>query len=145
MAHAHPSLYSYSYSTVPAPLLLKSNAQVHGSPSRTAELGQHVMPSSDVRGSGSYQYQARCCKVHQRARKGRSRRSLGYSCAGAPAPEHGASKPPRLDDYCLRWRRATVSHSPMRGTTTGQRRGGRWKRTWSREARKSRIVFNINQ
>ena len=44
MAHAHPSLYSYS--TVPAPLLLKSNAQVRGSPSRTAELGQHIMPSS---------------------------------------------------------------------------------------------------
>jgi hypothetical protein len=30
-----------------------------------------------VRGSGSYQYQARYCKVHQRACKGRSRRSLG--------------------------------------------------------------------
>ena len=65
--------------------------------------------------------------------------------AGALASEHGVSKPPRLDDYCLRWRRATVSHSPIRGTTTGQRREGRWKRTWSREARKSRIVFNINQ
>jgi hypothetical protein len=36
------------------------------------------LPASCVRGSGSYhQYQARHCKVHQRARKGRSRRSLG--------------------------------------------------------------------
>ena len=111
-----------------------------GSPSGTKR------PSSgSVRGSCSYQYRARYCKVRQRARKGRSRRSLGQSCTGAPAPEPGASKPPRLDDYCLRWRRATASHSPIRGATTGQRRGGRWKRTWSREARKSRIVFNINQ
>ena len=40
---------------------------------------------------------------------------------------------------------ATVNHSPVRGTTTYQRRGGRQRRTRCREARKSRTVFLFNQ
>jgi hypothetical protein len=55
-------------------------------------------------------------------------RAAPAALLASPAParlqqQRGVSEPPRLDGYCPRWRRAAVSHSPVRVTTTGQRRG----------------------